>query len=79
MGGKEKPYVFSNPGAHCCLTFCTQTFKGFFLFCIAGVAYREGRVALAGWRVDPTPPDAPKACTFRPCSVSHGSVVSPGL
>lgn len=55
MGGKEKPYVFSNPGAHCCLTFCRQTFKGFFLFCIAGVAYREGRIALAGWRVDPTP------------------------
>lgn len=55
MGGKEKPYVFSSPGAHCCLIFCRQTFKGFFLFCIAGVAYREGRIAVAGWRADPTP------------------------
>lgn len=58
MGGggrNEKPLVFSNPGPHCCLTFCRQIFKGSFLFCTAGVAYREGRIALPAWRVDPSP------------------------
>lgn len=54
-GGNEKPLVFSSPGAHCCLTFCRQTFKGSFLFCTGGVAYREGRIALPAWRVDPSP------------------------
>lgn len=66
--------MFSSAGAHCRLRFCRQTFKGFFLFCTAGVAYREGRIALAAWRVDPM-----QAWTLRLCSVSYGSVVSPGL
>lgn len=78
MGGNEKPSMFSSAGAHCCLTLCRQTFKGFFLFCPAGVAYREGRIALAAGELIPAPPDALQAGHPGP-AVSHGSVISPGL
>lgn len=66
------------PGAHCCLTFCRQTFKGFFLLCTAGVPYREGRIALAAGELIPAPPDALQPGHPGPAE-SPGSVTSPGL
>lgn len=43
--------MFSNPGAHCSQAFCRQTSKDCCLFVITGVAYREGKIAAAGYRV----------------------------